>query len=246
MIKKLLTLFLILSFPLTSFASSLLFTDGGPTRVPYGNTGTDPTVGTIYCWVYPTATTASRSIFRKISVGLAGGWSLATAASGGFRMTIDYAVTDADARTTSGMVVNTWTFVAGTFDGTNAPKIYSGTLTSPVKELAYNISTAPSGARVTDGGATVLIGNIESPPTTFAGGYPGRIAMCNFIDGTALSLIQLRSHQLFPRVDLKSKIFTFFGLTGLITQPDWSGKKNSGTNIGAVLNPGLPIPNPFG
>ncbi len=220
---------------------SLLFTDGGSERVLHPNTGTDPTSATLYFWVYPTAATASRSLFRKISVALAGGWSLATAASNGLRTTVAYATANADARSPSALVANTWQFVATTFDGTNAPKIFVGSLSAIVAELTYNISTAPSGARVTESGAQIVVGNIESPASTFAAGFPGRIALMNWMPGVALTEGELRSHQFNPRPHANSKIFAQYGFNGVSTQPDWSGNGNSGSVTGATQVDHVPI-----
>lgn len=225
---------------------SLLFTDGGSERVIHPNTGTDPTSATLYFWVYPTATTASRSIFRKISVALAGGWSFATAASAGLRTTVNYSTTNADSRTTSGLVINTWQFIATTFDGVAAPKIYVGSLTAALAELSYNVSNAASGSRVTESGAQIVVGNIESPATSFSAGFPGHIAVMNWIPGVVLTEGQLKSHQFMPRVHPSTKIFSQYGFNGTSTQPDWSGNGNAGTVAGATQSAHVPLASPFG
>jgi hypothetical protein len=245
-IKIIILLIGLLILPLQTKAS-LLFTDGGSEKVDHGNTGTDPTISTFYAWVYPTSCTAQRSIIRKIDPSLLGNYALATAVTCGIRFTVDYATTDADARgQNNDFTINNWWFVAVTFDGVTAPKLYIGNLTTPVHEIAsYSISTAPSGARVTDGGARTIIGNLDNGGVVNAG-FQGRIAVANFIQGSVLSLGQLKQHQFNPHAEAGSRIFTWYGFNGTGTQPDWSGNKNNGTVTGAKIAPNVPIAAPFG
>ncbi len=224
---------------------SLLFTDGSSDRVDHGNTGSSPAASTFYAWVYPTALTATRQFFRK--GGLTGYYSIAFGGTANVRVLIDYASADATRRSSvsSWFTANAWQFAAVTFDGTNAPKIYRGDLTTTVIEAtSYDQTTAPSGARITDGGAAAIVGNGDN--SGFNAGFPGRIAVANWIDGTALSLPELQIHQFQPQKHTNSKIFTQYGFNGTSTQPDWSGNGNAGTVTGATQTQHVPLDSIFG
>ena len=218
---------------------SLTYVDAADGRVNHGNTGTDPTAGSLYMWFQPIISViASRSLFRKITVALNGQWSLATAASNGVRTSINYSTTNADSRSTAGLVANVWNFIGTSFDGSTAPHIYRGDLTTACTELTYNINNAPVGSRVTDGGAPVLIGNIESPAGAYSASPNMFMAMVHWIPGTVLSLSDFQAHQYRPFRLANSKILCFYGLNsiGLGTQQDWSGAGNNGTVLGGVGN----------
>jgi len=62
----------------------------------------------------------------------------------------------------------------------------------------------------------------------------------------ALSLGEIRSLQFHPRVLSGCVLYSHYGFNGTGTQPDWSGKGNSGTVTGATVSNHVPLGSPFG
>lgn len=233
---------------------SLSFGAATSDRVDCGNTGTDPTAGSVWLWCYPTDVGGGQIMFNKgqTIVATTGIWRLvinAISTPGSIRLVVDYATTDADARSnTNTLTANMWQFVAATFDGTNAPKIYLGSMLNQAAEVSYGTQTAPSGARVTDGGGSAVWGNssIGSPVNTFK----GKMSFGDFLPGTVLTLKELRWAQANCRPFRgRSKCFMEFGRMGTGRQMDRSGYANHGTLTGPTLSYGLPriyTPRDFG
>ncbi len=228
-------------------AASLTFPTNGD-RVDIGNTGTDPTSFTMYAWVKVNTFSGGTRFFAKINASSLTGYEVfGLAGSNELRTDVDYSTTDASAISSEAnfILTGTWYFVAATFDGTNAPKIYKGTLTSRVNETAsYSTQVAPVGSRVTDGGGSALIGNQNS-----TGVYTSKcgcdIAVINWMPGVVLNLGQLRSHQFAPHPEPETRYFDWLGMTGTGTQPDLSGHKNNGIVTASGVTPNVPIGAPF-
>lgn len=255
--KKILILFFIVLFPFTSYAS-LRFSTSGTMYVDHGNAGgSTPNAGTVYAWVKKsndTDTTGRIFVKQTSTVSTTGFWVLnIPGVATRLRCTIDFVSSDADAASANNTFVGTsWQFVACSYDGVNAPKLYMGTTPQNLAETAYNgTPVAGTGGRVSDSGGPVLVGS------NAAGGagasFPGDIAMINWIPGKALTLNELKGHMMFPRPYTDSTgvnysaIFTFYGFNSLGTQADWSGKKNNGTVNGSPsVFPNAPLANPFG
>lgn len=212
-------------------------------KVNYGNAGGDGgsiTIFTLYMWIYPTTITVGRRMFSKVASGGAGQCSFFNTSGGTNRIRtfVDYVTTDASAISASNSIsTNSWQFFATTFDGTNAPKIYSGNLSTAAAELSYFSQAAPSGSRVSDSNGNAYVGGDDTATDAFQ----GRIAIVNWIVGTALTLPQIKSHQFFPRKHVNSKLLTFLGDNGTGTQPDFSGNGNSGTVTGSSRSDNPPI-----
>lgn len=203
-------------------------------RVMVPNFATNMTAATVYAWVYPTTLTAGRIITMK---GYAQGyWKLNIPGTPGrIRASIDYLTADADAQSVDGvMATGKWYFVAATFDGTSAPKLYLGDLTHEVTEVAYvSAPVAPSGAK---GDETAFpdaaIGCNNSGTGTFNAAWQGLIHVVQWVPGTVLTLTQLIAEQHLA-TDLGSGFFGQMGGTNAIgTQADLSGGGHNGSVLG--------------
>jgi hypothetical protein len=154
------------------------------------------------------------------------------------RFIVDYSTTDANASSVDNVLTpNNWYFIAVTFDGVLAPKIYIGTLARPASEIAYrSVPAAPTGTRVTDGGAIFAVGS-QSNATQGPG---GRCAGVNFITGAALSPAQIvmQQFQLWPHP--MSRVLSIYGNNGLGPQWDFSGAGNNGSVLASALAEPLP------
>lgn len=198
---------------------------------------------TVAAWVHPTSLATGRRIFAKSGGGVAVNFGTDGGTSSRLSLFVDYGTTDLQAVSGSGVLsANAWQFVAGVDGGAGAaPKLYHGTRTAAVAEVAsYATQIAPAGARGNDGSNVLYVGN----QGTFNAAWPGWIFWIGLY-AEALSAGQLRRLQLRPRVTDACRFFMVPGLLGTGTPPDWSGHRNNGTLGGttaAARNAPLPWP----
>jgi hypothetical protein len=213
----------------------LKFTNLSTDLVNVGNIVTDPTTISMWAWTAPTTLSTTGRIFGKQAVAGGGGFInfRLTATSGALRLAVDYSGTDATSDSVGGVVVaGQPNFIAATFDGTNAPKLYSGNMQTPVSEVSYSVQTAPVGSRVTDASGPVMIGNTTSGGTV---SWSGTVWTAGWISGVLYDVKQLQALQ---EGTLPPKIATggywLLGQNGARVVIDQSGNGNNGTITGAV------------
>ena len=156
---------------------------------------------------------------------------------------VDRATTDANAVSAANpLSLNTWTCVGWTYDESDGPRIFVGTLTSEMAEVTYDTGspTVGSGASAGDSGIAMVIG---SGTSNRAPG--GRIAVFS-MHNTRWTLAQIQAFQFDPRVLEDSVAFLHLGFNGTGTQPDWSGNGHAGTVTGATQSDHVPLGSPFG
>ena len=136
---------------------------------------------------------------------------------------------------------DTWYCVAATAHETNAPHIYSGSLTEIFAEYPYDSQITGSGAFTDDSGSNLIIGN----NTGFTQATEGDIAFVQVWD-RQLSLAECRANQFRMTPDVDTVAFSHLGYNGTGTQPDWSGNGNSGTVTGAAQSDHVPLGSQFG
>ena len=118
---------------------------------------------------------------------------------------------------TGAITLNTWQCFAATFDigatAGNVVKFYRGTLSSAMAALgAGGTNTDGAGALTSDAATNQLIGNYTNLTSAFKGSI-GPVA----VFGSVLSLADMRSWQLRPRLTLTS------GVAGMFARPGKNG-----------------------
>jgi hypothetical protein len=226
---------------------SLLFGAATSDRCEINNTSAnldDLTAVTILMWVYPTAATSNRFWFRKDNNPAATNRKSARFPAGGNLNRVEFVVTRATTNAsatsaTNSVSTNLWQFFAFTYDETDGPRIFRGTLTSRVVELGYSAGpTVGAGATTTDG-STLWIGNQQAASPSLA--FTGRIAAFSYI-AKRMTLLELATQQFcFMSAFGDSRVLMQLGYNGTGTQPDWSGNFNSGTVTGATVAPHVPV-----
>lgn len=160
---------------------ALNFVDGSGDRVEVGNVQTDPTVFTYCGWYKFSAMTSNRRLIEKAGAAVGTIYINTSGTAGTITTFVDYATTDAQANTTAAFYqTGVWYFIALTFDGASAPKIFRGDLSGSLAEATYGLQTAPVGARVTDSGGTLKIGNGNLGNNNR--GFPGSIGPVAWIN----------------------------------------------------------------
>lgn len=201
---------------------------------------------TMLAWVYPTTFTAGRIILQKGQLGTNTRKLMSVQASGALQGFADRASVDCNYVSTSAqMALNTWCFVAVSYNSASTPVIqmYSGRLGVAAAAVAsFSTSTNGSGATQADAAENMHIGN--SPVGNVA--FQGRIAVAAYVNAE-LSLGQILDWQFRPRVVPSTKGFWILGHDGASAVPDLSGNGNAGAITGATLTPDhVPLPMPFG
>lgn len=203
-----------------------------------------------WAWVYRTADGSNQHIISKDNA-FPSGWSLTANAVSGTNGELRFVVfrTDstgtnwADAISASGLIaLNTWTFVAGTYDPATSPqmRLYIGTLSTPVAEVgSYFRQQDGVGSYLSDAAHNLYVGNLQRATTLpflgriQRGGLAAQVYTREQLQvaqyGTISQAVALGSPRLAWNYDA----------TG--TQRDESGNGNSGTITGATLadGPGL-------
>jgi hypothetical protein len=143
----------------------------------------------------------------------------------------------------SAYVAGAWIYVcvimnSGGADGDQ--KLLMGSLTAPAAEpSSYSSRTVGSGALTSESGQVLDVGaafNLEL-------NGPGAIF---HLVNRAMPVAEVQAQRLMPRPVDGSVIFCHYGYNGTGTQPDWSGKGNSGTVTAATVAAHVPLGPPFG
>ncbi len=138
--------------------------------------------------------------------------------------------------------LDTWVFVAFTYDDAATPrvKLYKGTLSTVVAETGYFRTDAGSGALTSDAPASLRVGHLE---ISAGATLKGRIARGGVVT-RVLAASELRTIQFGSVPDANvadTKLLFDYHTTG--SQTDHSGNGNTGTVTSAVTatHVGLPI-----
>lgn len=187
---------------------ALLFTHSNTDEfVDFGPSSSidDWTAFTMLVWLYPTSLAGLdtlKRIFAKAHPTTANGKDFAHCYGFGaiypqdcLRLRVNRATTIGERISNSGVVTTgSWQFYAGTYDESDGPRLWKGTLSTSVAELSYYTNNAGSGATLSDsdGSGSVLtalrIGmrSYGSNPTSrnygAGGGFSGRIACIAYIN----------------------------------------------------------------
>ena len=166
------------------------------------------------------------------------------------RIRVNRATTVAQAQSVANVVVaNEWMFAVGTYDESDGPRLFKGTLTTLAAEVSYDTGypVVGSGATTSEAGGFLAWGNRGSSPSALAG-FVGDLSYALYLN-RRLTLAEIRDLQyrlLFHRFT-EAKAAYHFGLhAGTGSQPDISGGGNTGTVVGsATLADHVPLGPPF-
>lgn len=195
---------------------------------------------TITAWVYRTSDGANQIIWAP--GGLVGPWLMDDvngATQGCLRLLVFRATTNSDTFGNALVIpLNTWTFVAGTWDSGASPPghLYAATAGAIAAEIAYGTQTAGSGTPKVDNAVNKYIAN----GNTLSAGFIGTIARVS-VHNTVLTLGQIRERQYGMFSDANTIGWWELGYNGTGTQPDFTGRGTSGTVTGASVGPGAPV-----
>lgn len=135
------------------------------------------------------------------------------------------------------VTANSWWFIALTVSSGLVPRLYLGTLSAPVYEVAYASQTAGTGSPVSDAAGDLVVGNVRTLNRSTA----MHAAYASYWN-RALSLGELAQQQYRPTPGNGCRMFSVYGYNGTGTQPDYSGNGNHGTVTGATVADHVPIP----
>lgn len=169
-----------------------------------------------------------------------GGIDVFAYSAGALFMEVPRATTKASAICDAALLAQSeWEFWAGTYDESDGPRLFKGTLGSQVAEVAYTSRAVGAGATSADSG-DLWIDNRGAATSQ---------AMYCLIETFAwstrrLSLAELVLQQFAPMPDAGCTFFSHLGLTGL-SAPDWSGNGRTGQVASSILDehPLLRMPN---
>lgn len=127
--------------------------------------------------------------------------------------------------------LNTWTFVAATYQDSLGTEmdLYTGTLTTDATEVTYDTTNNGAGAYITDASVNKQFGNLGTSSLAFG----GRIAVVQLFD-ERLTLTQILEQQYRPHNVSSLVLFSHYGCNGIGPQSDMSGNGNTGTITGAT------------
>lgn len=243
--RTILTIGLLLLIAFGPAFGSLTFTNGSTsTRVEFGSAANLDNLNpeTFCVWAYPTATpAATRTIMNKGGGGNANNLAITATI---LEFTRGFTTTDATAGATfanTNWTNDTWNFLCATWDGTNAPTLWTGTRTISVTAVStYSAHTANSGTILSDAANTLKVGGFSG----VAQGFPGVIGWAG-VWGADLGSTVI-NQQYCPHVTAGNVLFVWLGFNGVSTQTDWSGLLNNGTVTGATQSATPPIPTKCG
>lgn len=209
-------------------------------RVDCGNGSTlnDLTAFTVMQWAYPTAQTFNRRFFDKDGKKI-GGWDSADVSD--IRLIVSRATTNGDARTTGlNLALNTWHFVAFTYDETDGPRVFGGRLDAAASEASYTTRTVGAGGTTADSTGNFVIGNRTTGASNVA--FEGRFAWTAAWN-RRLTLAEIQAQQFRPFCKSSDGCVGFWhlGWAGTGIQPDLSGNGNNCTVTGATVADHAPL-----
>ena len=223
---------------------ALVFTGGDGDEVDIGSDTSldDLNDFTYLMWFYPTGTPGgSASLAGKGTFGGQNRRNVVFNENRNINLAIDRVTQDAQATSATALSIDTWHFVACTFDLTDGVRLWIGDLSTLVVEDTYSVSPIlGSGATITNASDNFKIGGEGGSSS-----IPGRIAFCG-IYNARMTLAELQRQQFRPHVTPECVGFYHLGYNGTGTQPDWSGTGNAGTVTGAVVADHVPLGSPFG
>lgn len=199
----------------------------------------------VLIWNYPTSNTGPQNLWWHSVVGSS---TLRHSLERRFGDVDDYEVTVARVTTNGACIttgvnrpLNAWKFTAVTFaDGDGGPRVFHGSLTAAAVEASYSSRSEGSGGVLDGSGAAMYVGNRAA----FDEAFVGRIAVVQVFD-RQLSLAEIISHQWRPRKESGCVLLAHYGFNGTSTQPDWSGRGNSGTVTGGAVAAHVPLGSVF-
>ena len=200
------------------------------------------TAGTMMVWYRPAAVNTYRAITSKADTAYTAFHILSSNSSGNVRWQIKRATTSLNvASANSAIAINTWYFLAATWDTAGAaPAVYRGTLSATVADISSGSPTAGTGAVADDSGNSFLIGNDEPAASLSANGRIAFTHMTNY----RMTLAELVAQQFRPRVVAGTVFFAHFSQTANFT--DLSGNQNACVVTGATVSDHVPIGPWFG
>lgn len=198
---------------------------------------------TVLLWAYVTTLTNNRTFWNKGASPNNRGPSL-DGTAGAVRYYVNRVTTDGDARSATGVVaVNAWALLAFTFDETDGPRIYKGSLDALAVEVSYASRAVGAGALADDSGQGFRIGN-HAAGTLAIQGRIARLARFRRL----MTIAEIVRWQFRPYTDADCDIFVELGFNETGTQPNWStlGAGINGAVTGATVGPHVPLGTPFG
>lgn len=200
---------------------------------------------TVLAWVYNTTHTDGRRLWMKGGDQIKDLYLSFGAPTGDFSLYVTRAGADADAHSTSGVIpLNEWALVAASYDETDGPRLFKGSLTSTIAEVSSYVTLAVGdGATADDSASPHTIGNRSS---TTNQAFQGRIARFAHFK-RRLALQEIAAWQFVPFVDADTDIYLELGYTGTGTQPNLTsaGGGINGTVTGATVSDHVPLSPPF-
>lgn len=188
---------------------------------------------TVLAWIYPTSLAASGYWWSKTD-GSFTAERFFGANPTALRAEIGRATTYAQAESSDvALTTNKWWFVAFSWDGSTAPKLYRGDLATPIAEVAsYGTSTAGSGTIQDDNANSVITGEIAPSGSN---GIVGRIATI-WMYSRVLTVGEMVQLQYRARPLEGCLLYSQYYTTG--TQANWCGigASNNGTVTGATAS----------
>ena len=216
--------------------------DGRHVNCGSGSSIDDLTTFTMMWWLNPTSLAASSFLASKTPVGYGTWRDVYCNVNGQVRVEFKRATTGMTVYAVNGtLAAGAWQCIAVTWDGSNAAKIYKGTLAAALAEASYATSTAGSGAYSSDAAEALFLG--AGPNITQR--FNGSIAWVGLWN-REMTLAELQSQQFRPRVTSGCVGFWMLGANGTATQADWSGNGNSGSVTGATVADHVPLGSWFG
>ena len=226
---------------------SLLFGANTTDKVNHGSAAAmdNLTTLTIWAWVYRTTNGGAQIIASKSNVST--GWVFLAEVQSGegcIRFLIRRATTDSDfISNTLQIPLNTWTFVAATWDDAATPKVklYKGSLSSVVAEVSsYQVSTAGSGTPVADASQSFCVGNADGGTLPFLGRIQRGALVSSILTLKQLREVQIATSLAACNVTNTQTLWEYNSTSDYAT--DQSGNGNTGTLTGATTATVTPFP----
>lgn len=197
---------------------------------------------TLCGWVYRTANGVNQTLCSKDGAGTTGFNFLIDNgnAEGGLRFIVFRATSINDYQSSGGEVaLNTWTFVAATFQDSLSTEmdIYTATLGNLASEVSYAVTSNGSGTPTDDSSIDLYVGNVvraDSNPIA------GRIGNWLIFD-TRLTLPQIQLVQYSPLAIRANCVLNCDYHDSAANQGDLSGTGSDGTVTGASSADHMPI-----
>ncbi len=155
---------------------------------------------------------------------------------------VNRATTAASCASTGNIIpLDTFKFLAVTYDESDGPRIFHATLPGAIVETSYDYRNVGSGATNADNGASFRVGDSS------VGGQPADVNASRFLwFDRRMTLAELRRIYLKAVNDSDALLWWELGYNGTGTQADYSGNGRTGTVSGATVTDHAPLPPPFG